>query len=173
MNKEIKAIIDHFQFDRIPIEGTYYKSTYVSKRTIEGNPVSTAMIGLYCHTPLSLSYFHRLKHDEVWHFYQGQAFTIHLLFPEGTYQQIQMGNNFLQGEYVQFTVPANVWQAAELLPESQYALFGCTVAPGFTGACFEGGTRELLLAHYPKQANIIKKLSIKGHDTKMPEGYTQ
>ncbi len=173
MNKEIKAIIDHYQFDRIPLEGTFYKSTYVAKKTIDNNPVGTAIIGLYCHKPLSVSFFHRLTHDEVWHFYKGQAFILHLLHPNGSYQKVIMGNNILRKEKVQFTIPANVWQAAELLPESKYALFGCTMAPGFTGACFEGGTIERLLKMYPNQSDIIKKLAVQGQETKLPEGYTQ
>ena len=60
MTPKIQAIIDYYQFDRIPIEGTFYKSTYVSKKTIGDSPVGTAIIGLYCHEPLSVSCFHRL-----------------------------------------------------------------------------------------------------------------
>jgi len=173
MQKEIKALIDHYQFDRIPLEGTFYKSTYVAKKTIENSPVGTAIIGLYCHNPLSVSFFHRLTHDEVWHFYKGQAFILHLLHPNGTYQKVIMGSEILQGEKIQFTIPANVWQAAELLPTSEFALFGCTMAPGFTGTCFEGGTTEILLKNYPEQKEIIQRLSVKGHETRLPEGYTQ
>jgi len=173
LKKEIKSLIDHYQFDRIPLEGTFYKSTYVAKKTIENGPVGTAIIGLYCQEPLSVSCFHRLTFDEVWHFYKGQAFVLHLLHPNGAYQKVIMGNNVLQQQKVQFTIPANVWQAAELLPESEYALFGCTMSPGFTGTCFEGGTRETLLKNYPNQKDIIQRLSVKGHETKLPEGYTQ
>lgn len=173
MQKEIKAIIDHYQFDRIPIEGTFYKSTYVSQKTIGNEPVGTAIIGLYCREPLSVSCFHRLKQEEVWHFYKGHPFVLHLLYPNGNYQQVIMGNDILQAQKVQFTIPANVWQAAELLPNSEYALFGCTMSPGFTGTCFEGGAMETLLKNYPHQANIIQKLSVKGQETKLPEGYTQ
>ncbi len=173
MNPKIQAIIDHYQFDRIPIEGTFYKSTYVSKKMIGESPVGTAIIGLYCHEPLSVSCFHRLVHDEVWHFYDGQAFVLHLLHPDGSYQKVIMGKNIFQGEFIQFTIPANVWQAAELLPESDYALYGCTMSPGFTGNCFEAGRRAALIKAYPNQAAIIERLSVQGHKTKLPEGYTQ
>ena len=173
MNHKIQSIINHYQFERIPIEGTFYKSTYVSKQTIDENPVGTAIIGLYCQEPLSVSMFHRLTHDEVWHFYKGQAFVLHLLHPGGTYQKVIMGKKVLQGQKVQYTIPANVWQAAELLRESKYALFGCTMTPGFTGACFEGGVTETLIKTHPNQAAIINRLSIQGHEMKLPEGYLQ
>jgi len=173
MTNKIKAIIDHYQFDRIPIEGTFYKSTYVSQKQMDGNPVGTAIIGLYCHEPLSVSCFHRLTHDEVWHFYDGQAFVLHLLHPNGSYQKVIMGKEILNQQKVQFTIPANVWQAAELLPASEYALFGCTMTPGFTGDCFEGGKKESLLKLYPNQATIIERLSVQGHETTLPEGFEQ
>ena len=173
MINKIKAIINHYEFDRIPIEGTFYKSTYVSKKTIENNPIGTAIIGLYCHNPLSLSYFHKLTHDEIWHFYDGQGFLIHLLYPNGDYRKIIMGKDVLKHQKVQFTIPANVWQAAELLPSSEYALFGCTMSPGFTGACFEGGKKEVLLKIFPNQTAIINRLSVQGHETKLPDGFEQ
>ena len=44
MTKEIQSIIDHYQFDRIPLEGTFYKSTYVAQKTIDNGPVGTAII---------------------------------------------------------------------------------------------------------------------------------
>ncbi len=53
-----------------------------------------------------------------------------------------MGSDPLQGQQVQFVVPAGVWQAGGMLEGGRYSLYGCTVAPGFTGDIFEGGRRE-------------------------------
>jgi len=52
----------------------------------------------------------------------------------------------------------------------RYSLFGCTVAPGFTGDIFEGGTRETLLKMYPDRAEDINRLSVNG-ETNMPDGF--
>lgn len=173
MHPKTKALIDHFQFDTIPIEGTLYKSTYVSKLKLETSPLSTAIIGMYCHKPKSISTFHRLKQDEIWHFYEGDAFTLHLLHPNGDYQKITMGNDILAGQRIQFVVPANVWQAGELSADGIYALYGCTLAPGFMGSCFEGARTNELLKKYPAQKEVINRLSPQGHDTLLPEGYSQ
>ncbi len=173
MSPQLKAIIDHYQFDKIPIEGTLYKSTYVSPNNVNESPAGTAIIGLYSHEPYSVSTFHRLKHDEVWHFYKGDPLVLHLLYPDGTYHKVTMGTDILNGQKIQFVVPANVWQAGELLPKGEFALYGCTMAPGFTGSCFEGGTKTELLQHYPMQKEIINRLSVEGHETKMPADYTQ
>ena len=82
-----------------------------------------------------------------------------------------MGQDILAGQHVQFTVPAMVWQAARLHPDGEYALFGCTMAPGFTGSCFEGGSLKQLLQEYPDKADIIQALAVKDDETKMPEGF--
>lgn len=173
INPKVQELIDHYQFDTIPVEGTLYKSTYVSQKEIEQGPMGTAIIGFYSHAPQSISTFHRLSQDEVWHFYDGDPLILHLLHGNGHYEKVVMGKEVLHGQQVQYVVPANVWQAGELSPDGVYALYGCTLAPGFTGECFEGGIAENLLKTHPAQAEIINRLSVQGHNTQMPEGYTQ
>ena len=73
---------------------------------------------------------------------------------------------------MQHVIPAGVWQAGELVPGGEWALFGCTMAPGFTAECFEGGAVEVLLASHPERASDVVRLgSPDGHDTAMPEGF--
>ncbi|MEM6318977.1 MAG: cupin domain-containing protein [Bacteroidota bacterium] len=169
----IQQLIDHYQFDRIPVEGTLYKSTYVSPTKHQGTPIATSIIGMYCHEPFSASYFHRLQQDETWHFYGGDAFELYLLFPDGQTKTVVMGPNILSGQRVQFTIPAHVWQAGKLTDTGSYALFGCTLAPGFTGDCFEGGTFEQLIQQFPDQKKLIEQLSVKETNTHLPEGFQQ
>ncbi|MEM1122165.1 MAG: cupin domain-containing protein [Bacteroidota bacterium] len=169
----IQQLIDHYQFDRIPVEGTLYKSTYVSPVKHQGVPIVTSIIGMYCHNPFSASYFHRLTQDETWHFYGGDAFELYLLFPNGQTEIVVMGPDFSAGQRLQFTIPALVWQAGKLTNQGDYALFGCTLAPGFTGDCFEGGTFEQLIKQFPAQKKLIEELSIKEENGHLPEGFQQ
>ncbi|MFN5376693.1 MAG: hypothetical protein ACK492_10075, partial [Chitinophagaceae bacterium] len=68
MDNRIKDIIDHFKFEILPVEGTFFKQTYRSSiLNEEGAPLGTAMIGMYCNSPLSFSSFHKLTQDETWH----------------------------------------------------------------------------------------------------------
>lgn len=174
MHPHVRALIEHFQFDQIPVEGTLYKSTYCSATVSEhGGPAGTAIIGMYCDVPLSVSCFHRLTYDEVWHFYSGDPFTLFLLYPDGKTEEIMMGSDPLQGHSIQYTVPAGVWQGGCLAPGGHYALFGCTMSPGFVGTCFEAATANVLIEQFPDKAAIIKKLSINSHHTLMPTGFTQ
>ena len=134
--------------------------------------VGTAMIGMYSADPPSRSLFHRLTFDEVWHFYGGDPMRLILLHPDGSTDEVIMGSDLLAGQLVQFVIPAGVWQAGELVEGGRWALFGCTMAPGFTGTCFEGGRVGDLLAHYPDRAADIRRLGIPDdHETAMPGGF--
>lgn len=172
MHPEVKNLVEHFQFDRIPLEGTLYKRTYKSETLIaEDLPASTSIIALYAREPFSESALHRLNRDETWHFYKGDPFKLFLLYEDGETQEVIMGTDILAGQQVQFTVPAGVWQAGSLLPGSEYALFGCTMAPGFTPDCFESGVASELMYKYPHLKDIILKLSPGGTETRLPDGY--
>ena len=172
MDPEVEALIEHYALTALPSEGTLFASTYRSASNgPDGGPVGTAIIALYCDHPLSHSLFHRLPVDEVWHFYRGDPFRLVLLCPDGSSRDVTMGNDPLNGEFVQFVVPAGVWQAGHLLPGGRYALFGCTMAPGFTSSMYEGGTRDLLLRTHPDRANDIARLGCDPDAAHMPDGF--
>jgi predicted cupin superfamily sugar epimerase len=172
MHEKILQLIKHYKLETLPVEGTLFASTYVSRQKTEtGDPISTAIIGLYANNPTSFSSFHRLQHDELWHFYAGDPLRLVLLHPDGSSEDVILGPEFAAGQHVQFTVPARSWQAGHTLGE--YSLFGCTMAPGFTGACFEGGEMTVLLEQFPDRADDIRRLCSIHGETRMPEGYTQ
>jgi predicted cupin superfamily sugar epimerase len=172
MHPEVVKLMDHFRFSRIPLEGTLYKKTYTCSVNIAGDvPAGTAIIAMYCRELLSESAFHRLSRDETWHFYKGDPFNLYLLYEDGGSREVTMGTDVLAGQHVQFTVPAGVWQAGTLLPGSEYALFGCTVTPGFTGDCFEAAIATQLIEKYPDRKDIILQLALSSTETKLPDGY--
>jgi predicted cupin superfamily sugar epimerase len=173
MDATAQVLVEHLGMTPLPVEATFFVSTYRSSAdTPTGGPVGTAMIGLFSDDPPSRSLFHRLAFDEVWHFYRGEPFRLILLHPDGSTEDVIMGADLLAGQLVQFVVPAGVWQAGELLGEGRWALFGCTMAPGFTGTCFEGGRVGELLATYPDREADIRRLGIPDdHGTTMPAGF--
>lgn len=169
----VQQLLDHLGMTPLPVEATFFVSTYRSAAdAATGGPVGTAMIGLYSADPPSRSLFHRLTFDEVWHFYRGDPMRLVLLHPDGSTEEVIMGSDLLAGQLVQFVIPAGVWQAGELVGGGRWALFGCTMAPGFTGTCFEGGRVGDLLAEYPDREADIRRLGIAdGHETTMPGGF--
>ena len=171
MHPQVKALIEHYRFQPLPDEGTLFTSTYRSQQEYEGGkPVGTAIIALYCDDPYSASMFHKLKYDEVWHFYGGDPLRLILLYPDGSSRDVILGSDPLQGQLVQFVIPAGVWQAGHMLEGGRYSLFGCTVAPGFTSDIFEGGTQAGLSALYPDRVEDIRRLCVRG-ETKMPDRF--
>ncbi len=174
MLPEVKALIDHYQLRPLPAESTLFVSTYRSTPEIAaGRPFGTAIIAMYCDEPRSLSLFHKLPVDEIWHFYAGDPLRLVLLYPDGSSREVIMGNEPLKGQQVQFVVPAGVWQAGQMLAGGRYSLFGCTMAPGFTDDMFTGGTRAQLLAAYPDRAADIEMLSCPPDEITMPEGFAR
>lgn len=174
MDAIIKSLIEHFKFEPLPVEGTLFVSTYRSPESFpNGKPHGTGMIGMYCHAPRSVSYFHKLTIDEMWHFYGGDPLRLILLYPDGSSRDVILGGEPLQGHLVQFVIPAGVWQAGHCLEGGRYSLFGCTLAPGFTGDIFTGGAQAELLKRYPDRRKDILEFGLTSGETTMPEGFEE
>jgi predicted cupin superfamily sugar epimerase len=172
VHPETKAMIEHYNLQPLPVEGTLFTSTYRSLANLpNGAPIGTGMIGLYADEPKSYSCFHKLPSDEMWHFYGGDPLKLVLLFPDGRFQDIILGSKILEGQQVQYVIPAGVWQAGYMIEGGRYSLFGCTMAPGFTSKGFEAGIAAELLKKYSDRAEDIERLCVKGHELTMPEGF--
>src|SRR5207249_3960045 len=91
--------------------------------------VSTAIY--YLLTPGTFSALHRLKSDEIFHFYAGSPVKMLQLHEDGRGEEIILGSDVLAGQQPQVLVRRGVWQGSYLLPGGEFALLGCTVAPGF------------------------------------------
>ena len=148
-------------------EGGYFAETYRAAEALAAaalppryhgaRALSTAIY--YLLTDDSFSAMHRLKSDEVFHFYLGDPVEMLLLPPSGSGQVTSLGNDLSRGALPQLVVPAGVWQGARLKPGGRFALLGCTVAPGFDFADFEVGPREALTRLYPDFADLISRLT--------------
>ena len=148
-------------------EGGYYKETYRSleqisedslpKRYKKARSLYTSIYFLL--KGKEVSHFHRLKSDELWHFYDGSSLTIHILDLDGNYFKKQLGNNIEKGESFQVLIKAGQWFGATVDAIEAYTLIGCTVAPGFEFDDFELGNRKQLIELYPDHKSIIKKLT--------------
>jgi predicted cupin superfamily sugar epimerase len=150
---EVGALIEHFGLRPLPVEGTLFAETYRSS-------TATAIVAMYSVDPRSRSTFHVLAHDEIWHAYAGDPFRLILLHPDGSSEDVVMGRDVRAGHQVQWVVPAGTWQAGELLPGGRYALFGCTMAPGFTPDCFEASPAGPLIARWPAREADIRRLAV-------------
>lgn len=152
-----QQVVDLLQLVPLPGEGGYFRETYRSSNVKDGRALSTAIY--YLLTTETASLFHRLKSDEVWHFYQGDMVELVMLHADGGVEVVCLGSRLDKDERCQAVVPAGSWQGARLLDGGTWSLMGCTVAPGFEFADFELGQRELLASQYPHAVDWIEVLS--------------
>ena len=113
----------------------------------------------YMLTPDTFSAMHRLKGDEVYHFYLGDPVEMLMLKPDGSAEAILIGQNIAAGTRLQHKVCGGTWQGSRLAPGGKFALMGTTMAPGFDPADFEMGKRDDLSARYPMYAPLIAMLT--------------
>jgi predicted cupin superfamily sugar epimerase len=106
-----------------------------------------------------VSKFHRIKSDEIWHFYEGSPVTIYRISKEGELISTILGREFDNGERLQTAIPQGEWFGAEVNDKESYSLCGCTVAPGFHFEDFELAERGNLVSSYPHHEKIIQKLT--------------
>ena len=103
------------------------------------------------------SAFHRIKSDELWHFYAGYPLKIHIIHPGGKYETITIGNDPDANQHLQCVIPAGSWFGS--IAENEYTLAGCTVSPGFDFSDFEMAKRDHLLEEFPHLEEIILTLT--------------
>jgi predicted cupin superfamily sugar epimerase len=151
----------------LPEEGGYYRETYRASLEIEADGLPSYYAGPRCAstaiyyllTPEEFSGMHRVRSDEVFHFYLGDPVEMLQLAPDGSSRVVVLGTELHQGMELQVVVPAGVWQGARLRAGGQYALLGATVAPGFEFADFETGSFDTLVAQYPSQRTLLAALT--------------
>jgi predicted cupin superfamily sugar epimerase len=149
-------------------EGGYYKETYRSELQLlqpalpdcfgGKRNVSTAIYFLIGSKMFSA--FHKIKSDELWHFYAGSPLHVHELNTEGNYHLIKLGLDVSDGYFPQAQVKAGVWFASECAVDNEnaWSLVGCTVAPGFDFNDFVLADKAQLANEYPQHHLLIERL---------------
>jgi uncharacterized protein len=140
-------------------EGGFYRETYRSAASIPGakpgRAYSTAIYFLL--TSGSVSKFHQLAFDEVFHFYLGDPVTWVLLKPDGKMEKITLGSLLEHGQQPQMVVPAGTWFGGYVNEGGNFGLMGTTMSPGFEFNDFILAERRELLAQFPgAEAEILK-----------------
>ncbi|MCW5906503.1 MAG: cupin domain-containing protein [Chitinophagales bacterium] len=157
--------VEKFKMQLHP-EGGWFKETYRSDEVVLGEHLpnrfgdarsfSTAIYFLL--EGKQFSAFHRIKSDELWHFYYGTPLHVYVIDQTGELQIIKLGNNAEKGEVFQAVVKAGCWFASKPAHKNGFSLVGCTVAPGFDFADFEMADKNQLLQQYPHLAEAIRQL---------------
>ncbi|XP_076905835.1 uncharacterized protein LOC143561725 [Bidens hawaiensis] len=135
-------------------------------------PISTA---IYFFLPSgNVSNLHRIPSAETWHFYLGEPITIlEINDKDGGVKFTYMGQDILEGQRGQYTVPPDMWFGAfptrdyDVLAnnrvvkraprdaEKHFSLVGTTVAPAFESDDFMLANRSKLISRFPALESLI------------------
>ena len=111
------------------LEGGYFKESY------RDNNISLIY---YLLKKNQKSHWHRLKKNEILHFYDGDPITVYLSKNGVTVQKIILGNN--NDKLFHFVIKSGTWFSMK--SKGDYSLIGCTVAPPFKYDDFELAPKE-------------------------------
>lgn len=147
-------------------EGGFYRETYRAREVIPPTALPTRYaaarsFGTAIYFLLrsgDRSVFHRLKSDEIWHFYEGSTICLYLLDHDGL-RTIRMGRALHVNESLQAVIPAGTWFAAEVESANSFGLVGCTVSPGFDFGDFEMATRQGLIDQFPAHEELMARFT--------------
>lgn len=160
------SLIEQLHLTRHP-EGGWFRESYRSAGSFPASALpdrfggqrtfSTAIYFLL--EKGDFSALHRLKSDEIWHFYDGAPLAVQVIAPDGAHYTLLLGRNLEAGEQLQAVVPAGCWFGAELTGSGGYVLAGCTVAPGFDFNDFEMAGRSELTTLFPQHEALIRRMT--------------
>ncbi len=160
MNKELTAedIITHLDLEPLEPEGGYFRRVYTGPDLradywATGHPTERPVYSsiYYLLTPETHSRVHRLRTDEIYHFYLGDPVELYAVDGDMRASMTLLGQNILASEQLSYRVPEGMWQGSRLAHGGQYALLGTTMAPAFDFDDFELSDR----AQWPKNEDPI------------------
>jgi predicted cupin superfamily sugar epimerase len=105
------------------------------------------------------SAFHRIRFDELWHFYAGDPLTVYEIDKAGILHKHVLGNDPSKGQSLFCCINAGSWFGSRTDKGGEYSLVGCTVAPGFDFEDFELAKRDQLTYEFPEHKEIISLLT--------------
>jgi predicted cupin superfamily sugar epimerase len=161
---DIKRLLSLAPLDE---EGGFFVETYRSALRLSATALAAGYDGArdastaiyYLLTPESFSAMHRVRGDELFHFYMGDPVEMLQVRPGGAHEVTVIGTDLAGGMRPQFVVPAGVWQGLRLVAGGRAALMGATMAPGFDRRDFALGSRAELTALCPARAHLIAALT--------------
>lgn len=144
-------------------EGGFFREVFRSGHTVmpsdeRGSRAAITTI-YFLLTRDTSSRWHRVRSDEIWHLYEGGPLELlEANLDEETLTQHSLGLVGDGDRNPVHTIPAGRWQAART--NSEYALMGCSVGPGFEYADFEmlsdnHAGSQTLTARWPEFASLL------------------
>jgi len=145
----------------------FVRVTFLSKQAIapgglpapfaDGRPLGSALY--FVVTPEAPVRLHRIRNDQLYHYYLGDPLEVFLLHADGGTERVIVGPDIRAGQRVQLLIPGNTFHTARLIGQRRWFLGASTEWPGVVPADVEIGNLDELAAKYPSVAPDLRAIA--------------
>ena len=145
----------------------FVRLTFVDQRSIapgglpapfaDGRPLGSALYFLV--TPTAPVRLHRIRNDQLYHYYLGDPLEVFMLHADGTSERVIVGPDLRGGQRVQLLIPGNTFHTARLIGQDRWFLGASTEWPGVIPADVEIGNLDALAGKYPAVAADLRAIA--------------
>ena len=145
----------------------FVRVTFMSKQPIapgglpapfaDGRPLGSALYFMV--TPGAPVRLHRIRNDQLYHYYLGDPLEVFMLHGNGTTERVIVGPDLRNGQRVQLLIPGNTFHTARLIGRRQWFLGASTEWPGVVPADVEIGNLDELAGKYPSVASDLRAIA--------------
>jgi uncharacterized protein len=145
----------------------FVRVTFESKQSIapgglpapfaDGHPLGSALYFMV--TPSAPVRLHRIRNDQLYHYYLGDPLELFLLHSDGTTDRIIVGPDLRSGQRVQLLIPGNTFHTARLIGRRRWFLGASTEWPGVVPTDVEIGDLDALAGKFPAVATELRAIA--------------
>jgi uncharacterized protein len=145
----------------------FVRVTFLSKQSIavgglpapfaDARPLGSALYFMV--TPGAPVRLHRIRNDQLYHYYLGDPLEVFLLHPDGTTDQIIVGPDLRSGQHVQLLIPGDTFHTARVIGQGRWFLGASTEWPGVVPSDVEIGNLDELTSKYPAVAADLRAIA--------------
>jgi len=148
----------------------FVRVTFMSKERIApgglpapfaaGRPAGSALYFMV--TPGAPVRLHRIRNDQLYHYYLGDPLEVLMLRVDGTTERVVVGPDLRGGQLMQLPVPGNTFHTARVIGRRRWFLGASTEWPGVEPVDVEIGNVDALAAKYPQVADDLRAFPVPG-----------
>lgn len=141
--------------------------TFVSQHSIaagglpapfaDGRPLGSALYFLV--TPNAPVRLHRIRNDQLYHYYLGDPLEVFLLHADDTSERVIVGPDIRDGHRLQLLIPGNTFHTARVIGTERWFLGASTEWPGVVPADVEIGQLDEIAEQYPSVAADLRAIA--------------
>ena len=123
-----------------------------------GRPAGSALYFMV--TPGAPVRLHRIRNDQLYHYYLGEPLEVLMLRGDGTTEHVVVGPDLRRRQLVQLLIPGNTFHTARVIGRRRWFLGASTEWPGVEPADVEIGDVDALAAKYPQVADDLRTFPV-------------